>query len=142
MITNVELVSPELVYAITNKSIYSIDSLNNLSKICSLDEKNTIYANIENVKTPFRIDKGENVCISYGEEYIGKYDIGNEPFLFDSAKDRCAFCYDKEVLVINSEGKLIKKCELDSSSLMKLKFLNNGNYLVLMFNGRIELVKI
>lgn len=142
MVTNVEVISPEIVYVITNKSIYYIDANDILTIVCTLDEKNTIYANIENVKVPFRIDKGDNVCISYGEELSYKIEMDSEPTLFDSIKDKCAFFFNDEVWIVNSECQIIKKCELETSNLMSLKFFNNGDTLALMYNGRIELIKI
>jgi hypothetical protein len=126
-----------------------IDENLNKKEIENINYENTILATIENRNNIIIVKKNQNGLFDNNTTmYI--YDTkGNkkEYVLYSSPKqiyaDNKTIAVDlgSEILFVNTNGKLIKRCEL-KGEVKELQLYNNGNMAGLIFRDRIELVKI
>ena len=122
-----------------------------INEILSYGYPTTINISIENKKNVIAVEKEEaglfdvnyKLCIySYGSELEKKeYELYDLPKQITSFNNIIALAMEDELLIINTNGKLIKKCEI-SRNLKSMVLFDNGNTIGLIFRDKIEFIKI
>lgn len=111
----------------------------------------TLNITIENNKNIITIEKEEKglfdvkykLCVySLGDEIERKeYELYDLPKQIKSYKNVVAVAMENELLVINTSGKLLKKCNI-SRDLKSLVIFDNANTIGIIFRDKIEFIKI
>ena len=122
-----------------------------LKDVLSYDYSNTINATIENKKNIITVSKEEtglfdvkyNLCIyTCGDELEKEeYELYDLPKQIKAFNDVIALVMEDELLVINTNGKLVKKCDI-SRNIKSVVLFDNGNTIGLIFRDKIEFIKI
>ena len=141
IITGIEYVDAENVYIQTNEAIYCLDSRNELSKLYEYNIKNTVYSVVENSKMPVIVEKNDNILRVVSSKDNRYLELNEEPQIVDALANKIALYFENEIWIINSECRILKKCNPDNG-LLDLKLMNDGKIMVLIFNDKVELVKI
>lgn len=122
-----------------------------IEELLACDSESVINSTIENKKNIINIEKEENGLFDVKYKlYI--YSIGNELEkecyeLYDLPKqikvlnNIIALVMEDELLVINTNGKLIKKCDI-SRNIKSVVLYDNGKTIGLIFRDKIEFIKI
>lgn len=115
-------------------------------------DNNVTYASIENETNPITISKVENGLfdtnykLTIYEQHIhsigvNEYELEKMPSLITASNKNIALLLENELLIINTNGNLVKKCNI-SGNIMSLKFFDNGNSIGLIYRNKIEFIKI
>ncbi len=141
LITTVEYADSKHTYIQTNEAIYLLDGEGNTSRIYEYVVKNTVYSSIDSVKLPIVIEKNDNIIRVLKEQEDRFLNIEEEPQMVDSLGNNMAIYVENEVWIINSNCRILKKCKLNNG-IIDVKFMNDGKILALIFNDKVELIKV
>ena len=122
-----------------------------IKDILSYNYSNTINAIIENKENFIVVSKEEAGLFdikyklgiySYGEEIVKKeYELYDLPKQIKASNNIIALVMENELLIINTNGKLVKKFEI-SRNLKSIVLYDNENTVALIFRDKIEFIKI
>ena len=109
----------------------------------------TIHASIQNATNPILVKKQQEglfetkykMMVYSSNSETEEYELESLPKLIEAQGDLIAFALEKEILVIQTNGKLVKKFTINGS-VKDLEFFNNANDLAVIFRDRIELIKV
>lgn len=151
LIVNIEYDSKNRLLIQTDKKIQIVKDVNKLTDIVSYNG-NTQIAMIENGNNPMVIEKNETGLFdtnhvlkihNYKEEEIDfqEFQMDKSPTYITSKNDKVVMMLEKELMVVNINGKLVKNYET-SGNIKSLLIFNNGNTLALIYRDKIEFVRI
>lgn len=147
----------DVEYTDKNELLVMTDSKINMIKddeskeILNYNYPNTLSMSIENKKNAISVEKVEaglfdvkyKLCIySYGNEIEKtEYELYDLPKQVKAYDNLIVLAMEDELLIVNTNGKLVRKCEI-SRNLKSMILFNNGNMVGLVFRDKIEFVKI
>ncbi len=140
IIANIEC-NNGVTYISTNKAIYSILPDATLSTVYDFSNINVKYANIENVTYPIVFDNDSSALRTIVEGQDVHLTLDEEPQLIDSNHDKVAININDEVWILSNSLVVKKKCKIQNG-LIALKFIDGGKELALIYNDKVELLKI
>lgn len=124
---------------------------NNLNEILSFDNKSNIISTIENRENIVSVIKEENglfdvkykLCIYTPKNELQKeeYELYDLPKQIKILNNTVAVVMEDELLVLNINGKLLKKFEI-SRNIKSVVLYDNGKTIGLIFRDKIEFIKI
>lgn len=148
LITDIEFSSQNELLILKDTGIVKIDSEKNTEEIGTFDVKSTLFSSIKDMKHPIAIEKvstgiftNETNLKIYREDEVLEVKIEQTPQSIDTMNDRIALNLGDEVLFLNTNGKVLKRYELENQ-LSAVKLYNQGSLAALVFRDRIELVKL
>lgn len=151
LITNIEYNTKNKLVVQTDKNVLILDSNQSTVLVDNFDEK-TKMISIENPDNPIILEKRESGL--FDTSYILKiYDYKNQDIVFkeyqvDEAPSivvaksgYVAMLLEKELIIVNSNGKLVKKSDI-LGSIKSIILFNDGKALVVIHRDKIEFMKI
>ena len=146
LITDIEYSNNKLLI-LTESGIKSVDSEKNVNTITDFEIKNTLFANV-NIEVPVVIEKvstgiftNETNLKLFNKDEIIEINIDRTPQNVETMNDIIALNLGDEVLFLNTNGKVVKRYELEKQ-LQSVKLFSKGNLAALVFRDKIELVKL
>ncbi|MBO5143263.1 MAG: hypothetical protein J6C46_09830 [Clostridia bacterium] len=147
LITDIEFFDNKLLI-LKDLGINYIDNERTIKNICDFDVKNTLFTSISNIKNPIVIEKkstgiftNETNLKIFKDNEILEINIDRTPQNIDTMNNIIALNLGDEVLFLNTNGKIVKRYELEKQ-LLNVKLYDNANIAALIFRDKIELVKI
>ena len=147
LVTDIEYTNNKL-FILKESGIEYIDLEGNIKRLYDFDIKNTLFASINDINTPIVIEKvstgiftNETNLKIFNEDEILEIKIDRTPQSIDTMHERIALNLGDEVIFLNTNGKVVKRCELEKQ-LQAVKLYNKGHLAALVFRNKIELVKI
>lgn len=70
-----------------------------------------------------------------------EYQVDEAPSIVAANDDKVAMLLEKEMIVVNSSGKLVKKYDV-LGNIKAILIYNNGNALAVVYRDKIEFMKI
>ena len=141
IITDIEYTKNNILLVKTDKAIYSIDSLKQLSKLYSFDDNDVSYATIEDLKYPIVIERNDLVLRVIKNEDERFLYLPFKPYLYSADGGRIALYLNNEIWVINNNCDVIKKCVVENG-IVNMQLFDNGKTLALIHNNKVELLGI
>ena len=140
IIANIEI-NKSTVYADTTEALYEVTEEGNIFRLSDFSKTNIKYINIESVDYPILFDSDASALrtIIAGEDI--HLTLDEEPQLIDSFGDKLAINIEDEVWLINNSLVVKQKCRIQNG-LIALKFIDGGKTLALIYNDKIELLKV
>ncbi len=151
LITNIEYNSKNKLLIQTDSGIQIVDN-NELKVLIDKFDTNTKFVTIENESSPVVISKIENGL--FDSSYILKifdykendvtyeeYQIDDLPSILASKDNKIAMLIEKELIIVNLNGKLLKKYDV-SGNIKSIIIFNNGNSLAVIYRDKMEFMKI
>lgn len=150
LISNIEYNEKNELLIMTDSKV-EIISNNSKEEILSFDYSNTINVSIENKKNVITVVKEDAglfdvkyklYIYSFDEEIEKKeYELYDLPKQIKASNNVIALVMENELLIINTNGKLVKKFEI-SRNLKSIVLYDNENTVGLIFRDKIEFIKI
>lgn len=151
LITNIEYNDKNQLLVLTDVGASIVDN-GALIPIVEKFDNNTTFATIENKSEVIEVVKVENGLfdVSYkvniyhykeGNVSVNSYPIKYLPSIVTSEGKYIALLLDSELIVINTNGRLIKHSEV-IGNVKNIRFFENGNSLVLIYRDKIDFLKI
>lgn len=150
LVTDIEYNEKNELLIMTDSKIKMIKE-DQIKEILEYSYPNTLNMSIENNKNAISIEKVESglfdikykLCIySYANELEKKeYELYDLPKQLEVKNNIIALAMENELLIINTNGRLLKKCEI-SRNLKSMTLFDNENTIGLIFRDKIEFVKI
>lgn len=122
-----------------------------IKDILSYNYSNTINAIVENKENFIVVSKEEAGLFdikyklgiySYGEEIVKKeYELYDLPKHIKASNNVIALAMEDELLVLNTNGKVIKKCDI-SRNVKSIVICHNDDIIALVYRDKIEFIKI
>lgn len=151
LITNIEYNSKNKLVVQTDKNILILDDDNLCNFVEDFSDK-TKFVSIENPDNPVTISKLDNglfdttyVLKIYNYKASGstfdEYKIDEAPSVVTAQNGYIALLLEKELIIVNSNGKLVKKSDV-SGSVKSVIIFNNGNALAVVHRDKVEFMKI
>lgn len=150
LVTDIEYNEKNELLIMTDSKIQIIKD-NNLNDFLEYSYPNTLNVSIENGKNAITIEKIEvglfdtkyKLCsYLYGTEIEKEvYELYDLPKKLKVQNNIIALAMEDELLILNTNGKLLKKCEI-SRNLKDITLFDNENTIALIFRDKIEFVKI
>lgn len=151
LITNIEYNSKNKLLIQTDNDIQIIDD-NKLKTFVEEFDDVTKFVTIENESSPVLISKLENGLFDtsyilkiydYKENNVtyNEYQIDDAPSILISKDNKIAMLIEKELIILNSNGKLLKKYDV-LGNIKSIIIFNNGNSLAVIYRDKIEFMKI
>lgn len=148
LITDIEYNNSNKLYVLKDNGISVIDEKNNISSLGDFNTKSTLFASINHLTVPITIEKvstgiftNETILKIYKNNETIEVKIDKTPQNIDTMNDKIALNLGDEVLFLNTNGKVVKRYELENQ-LVSVKLYNKGSLAALVFRNRIELVKL
>lgn len=151
LITNIEYNSKNKLVVLTDKNILLLEGevLKNLGEDFDDD---TQIASIENADNPIVISKIENGLFDtsyalriYDYKNSGvtyeEYQTEEVPSIVTASDGHIVMLLEKEIVIVNSNGKLVKKSDV-LGNIKSIVIFNNGNALAVIHRDKIEFMKI
>ncbi len=151
LITNIEYDSKNRLLVQTDKDVFIVEDEKMNPFVETFSDKTKIVS-IENSNNPITISKVENGL--FDTNYVLKiyeyksqgthaeeYQIDEAPAMVEVKDGKVAMLLEKELLVVNSNAKLIKKYDV-LGSIKSIVIYNNGNALAVVYRDKIEFMKI
>lgn len=150
IIIDIEYTEKNELLILTDSSVKIIKN-NEVTNMLNYEYPNTMNITIENCKNVITIEKEEKglfdvkykLCIySYGSQLEKKeFELYDLPKQIKAMNNIIAIAMENEVLVINTNGKLVKRFDI-SRDLKSLVIFDNTNMIGLIFRDKIEFIKI
>lgn len=150
IIVNIEYTEKNELLVLTDSSTKIIRN-DEIVDILKYSYPSTMNITIENCKNVVALEKEEKglfdvkykLCIySYGNQLDKKeYELYDLPKQIKAMNNIVVVAMQNELLVINTNGKLVKKCDI-SRDLKSLVIFDDTNMLGLIFRDKIEFIKI
>lgn len=151
LITNIEYNSKNKLIVQTDKNIL-IQEANELKVFVENFDEKTKIVSIESPDNPIVISKSENGLFdtSYvlkiydyknSETACKEYQIDEAPSIVTAQNGNIAMQLEKELVIVNSNGKLVKKSDI-SGSIKSIVIFNNGNAIAVIHRDKVEFMKI
>ena len=151
LLTNIKYDSKNRLVAQTDKNILLLENDEIKTFAEDFSEKTKIVS-IENSNNPITISKVENGLFDTKYlleiyEYktsgssVKNYQIEEAPSIVAVKDDKIAMLLEKELIVVNSSGKLVKKYDV-LGNIKSIIIYNNGNALAVVYRDKIEFMKI
>ena len=148
LITDIEFSNLNKLFILRESGIDVIDSEKKIKNISQFEIKNTLFSSINSLNYPIVIEKkstgiftNETNLKILKEDEILEINIQKTPQGIDAMNDKIALNLGDEVLFLNTNGKVVKRYELERQ-LSEIKLYNKGNCAALVFRDRIELIKL
>ena len=151
LVTNIEYNSKNKLIVQTDKNLLFLEN-GEFQSFCEEFDDTTKIASIESADNPIVIKKIENGL--FDTSYVlqiyeyknsgivcGEYQMEKVPSVIDVNDGKIAMLLEKEVIVVNSAGKLIKKSDV-LGNIKSIVIFNNGNALAVIHRDKIEFMKI
>lgn len=150
LITDIEYNDKNGLYVLTDKNSQII--LNESKAEVVAEFKNTNFATIENGTNTITISKSENGLFDlkyilnifeYKDDEISRkeYELDSLPLLMTAKNKNIALLFEDEFIVVNTNGKLMKRCEM-SGNVKDICLFDNGNAVAIIFRDKIEFLKL
>ncbi len=147
IITDLSMTSDGRLLILTDKSIYSLVN-DNLEKLITFNENNTLFASITDVNAACVIEQSQSSTVSnnallkrIGLEELHEKELEGIPQCICTSNDKIAVSIGDEVFVYNSNAKPVAKCSI-SDNVIALEFIKNGSTLALIYRNKIEFIKL
>ncbi|MBQ8298593.1 MAG: hypothetical protein IJX99_01780 [Clostridia bacterium] len=151
LVTNIEYNSKNKLLIQTDSGIQIVDN-NELKMFVEDFDDGTKFVTIENESSPVVISKVENglfetsyvlKIFDYKENDVSyeEYQIDDSPSIIASKDNKIAMLIEKELIIVNLNGKLLKKYDV-SGNIKSIIIFNNGNSLAVVYRDKIEFMKI
>ena len=151
LVTNIEYNSKNKLIIQTDKNILALDSDELKVIVEDFDDKIKVVS-IESPDSPITISKSENGIFdtSYvlkiydyksSEILCKEYQIEEAPSIVTSKNGYVAMQLEKELIIVNSNGKLVKKTDI-SGNIKDIIIFNNGNALAVIHRDQVEFMKL
>lgn len=151
LLTNIEYNSKNKLIIQTDKNILMLDAEELKVFVEEFDDKTKIVS-IESPDNPIVIRKSENGLFdtSYilkiydyknSEIVFKEYQINEAPSIVTAQNDNIAMLLEKELIIVNSNGKLVKKSDI-SGNIKSIIIFNNGDALAVIHRDKVEFMKI
>lgn len=151
IITDIEYNDKNQLLVLTDSSVGIIEN-GTYRPVISKFDTNTTFVTVENRLDIIEISKVENGLfdVSYsvniyhdkeGTVNTNSYPIKNLPSIVTAAGKNIALLLDKELIIINTNGRLVKHSEVQGN-VKDIKFFENGNAIVLIYRDKIDFLKI
>lgn len=147
LITDIEYSDSNQLYILKDAGIDVLSKDKELNNLGTFEVKNTLFSSINNLKYPLIIEKNSTgiftneTNLKIFKEEIIEVKIDRTPQNIDTMADKIALNLGNEVLFLNTNGKVVKRYELEKQ-LLSVKLYDNGNLAALVFRDKIELVKL
>lgn len=150
LISDIEYNDKNDLLIMTDSTVEMIKN-NEKTELLTYGYSNTINVSIENKKNALTIVKEDaglfdvkyKLCIYSFEEELKKeeYELYDLPKQIKATNNIIALVMEDELLIINTNGKLVKKCNI-SRNIKSIVLYDNGNTIGLIFRDKIEFIKI
>lgn len=151
LLTDIKYDSKNRLLAQTDKNILIVENQELQVLVEDFSDKTKIVS-IENSNNPITISKAENGLFDTNYlleiyEYknsgnnVKEYQIDEAPSIVEVKDDKVAMLLEKELIVVNSSGKLVKKYDV-LGNIKSITIFNNGNSLAVVYRDKIEFMKI
>ena len=147
LITDIEYSNTNQLFILKDSGVDALDREQILTKLGEFEIKNTLFSSVNNLKYPIIIEKNSTgiftneTNLKIFKDEIIEFKIDKTPQNIDTMADKIALNLGDEVLFLNTNGKVVKRYELEKQ-LMSVKLYDNGNLAALVFRDKIELVKL
>lgn len=150
LVSNIEYTDTNDLIVMTDKRVIAITN-NEIKEILTYSYDKTINVNIENKKNVITVEKEEEGLFdikyrlgiySYNDELEKKeYELYDLPEQIVVQNNFVAVVMHNELLIINTNGKLVKRCNI-SRNIKTVVLYNNANMAALIFRDKIEFLKL
>lgn len=151
LINNIEYLSKDKLIVQTDKNIKVIDK-DEIKDFVTAFSDNAKIVTIENGSRPIIIEKRENGLFdveymlktyAYGENAvdINECIIESLPSIVTSKNDKIAMLVEKELIIANLNGRVLKKYKADGN-IKSIVIFNNGNSLAVVYRDKVDFIKI
>ncbi len=149
LIVNIEYNEKNELLIMTDSKIQIIKN-NEVTDVLEYKYPKTINMTIENKKNVVSIEKEEaglfdvkyKLCVySYDDKEKKEYELYSIPKQMKVFNNLIILSMEDEFLVLNTNCKLLKKCDI-SRNLKSIVVFGNGNIIGLIFRDKIEFIKI
>ena len=150
LLVNIEYNEKNELLVMTDSNFLVVKN-NNIEELFKYNNEDTINATIENGKNIIEIVKEEKGLFDIRYKLV-VYSIENElkkeeyelydlPKQIKALNNTVALVMEDELLVLNTNGKLLKKCDI-SRNIKSIVLYDNGKTIGLIFRDKIEFIKI
>lgn len=151
LVTDIEYNDKNELLVLTDKGANII--VNGVLDDLGNDFENSVsFATIENSNNMISVSKRENGLFDvdyvlniyeYAETAIKnhQYELSELPLIVTAQNKNIALLLENEFIVVNTNGKLVRRCEI-SGNIKTIQFFDNGNAVALVFRDKIEFLKI
>lgn len=150
LLVNIEYTDKNELLVLTDSKAKIITN-NKMLDLLEYKYPKTMNISIENSKNILTIEKEEKglfdikykLCIYSGIEDLDKkeYELYDMPKQIKAFGNIIAVAMENELLIINTNGKLVKKCDV-SRDLKSLVIFDSANMIGIVFRDKIEFIKI
>lgn len=148
LVTDIEYSNKNELLILTDTGMLSINSEKTLKKLENFDIKTTLFSSIKDIISPVIIEKkstgiftNETNLKILKEEKTLEITVEQTPQSIETMNDIIALNLGNEVLFLNTNGKVVKRFELEKQ-LSAIKLYHKGSIAALVFRDRIELIKL
>lgn len=150
LVVNIEYNDKNELLVMTD-SAFSIVKNDGINEILQYNYNDTINATIENNENIITVKKEEKglfdikykLCIYLPKDELNveEYELYDLPKQIRVLNNTIAIVMEDELLVVNTNGKLLKKCDI-SRNIKSVVLFDNGKTIALIFRDKIEFIKL
>ena len=151
LITDIEYTNKNQLLVLTDKNAQIILNGSVAEEIVNFNN-DVNYATVENSNYVVSIEKAENGLFEvkyllniyeYEEGQVNKkeYELNSLPLIMTASNKNIAMLFEDEFIVVNTNGKLVKRCEMNGN-VKDICLFNDGNAVAIIFRDKIEFLKL